>query len=146
MQHSFVTQSNDGIDSHGATRGNVGSQQRDKRKKHGDAHKGQRVGSANAKKERGHEASDRQRRGNADDHAESSHACTFAQNQTQNVATLATKRHANADFLGAARDGESHNSVDTDGGKSESGGGEESHKKKQKTAIREPAAHFLREG
>ena len=143
---SFVAQRRHGVDTHGAARRDIRSEQRDERKKHSDTDECDWVRGADSKKETGQKARDDEGCSNANAHAENREPSTFAHDQTQYLPSLRAERHANADLLGAPRNRKGHNSIDADCRKSQSSGSKQSHEKKKKTAIREPAAHFIREG
>src|SRR6185437_11521589 len=110
---SFVPQRDDGIDFHGAARGDVAGGDGDEHQDDGDACEGEWVVGCDAEKLRGHEAREAKRGGDADGYADEGHARALSKNQAQNVGALRAECDAHAEFVSALRDGIGDNGVES---------------------------------
>lgn len=116
----LVTQRGHGVNPHGAPRGNVAGQQRDKQHQNSRSQKSDGVGGRDAVELAGKQASDGEGGSEAEGEADEGELRAFFQDEPENIPRQGAKRHANADFAGASGDEERQDAVDADGAEHES--------------------------
>src|SRR2546427_6020057 len=124
----FVAEGYDGVDAGGAAGGDEAGQQGDAREQGGDTGESERVRGADAEKQAGQEARDRQGGGNSQCEAEQRQTGSVTQDEAEDIAALRAEGDADAEFLGALRDAVGDQAVDAHGGKQQSDGGKNSQK------------------
>src|SRR5439155_10661300 len=100
----FVAQGHDGINPHGASRGNIAGRSCDKGQDHSYSRKSQGVSSAYSKEQIGHQASQSSRGDESEDYADRGHLHALAQDQPDHIALLCAERNANTNFMRSLTD------------------------------------------
>src|SRR5690348_7198657 len=122
---SFMAESEDRIDAHGAARGNVASQQSHANEKKRYADERQRISGTHSEQQPRHQARHDERRGQADRGSSTSKLQTLAQNIAENIAALCTKSQANANFPRVLAHDIRNHSIYSQSGEEQGGNSEE---------------------
>ena len=111
----LVAEGDEGVDAHGAERGDEAGDERDGHEQEGDAGKGERVGAGYAHKLAAQEARESESAAEADEDAERGQKHSAAEDHAQHVLLACAERHADADFMRALARGVGGDAVDSHG-------------------------------
>ena len=113
---SFVAQSDHRIDTRGASRGKIASQENDDWEQDRDSEEAGGVGWLDSEEHAGNEFTQGERGCDADGHTEESKDGGLSENQESNVTRQSTESHAQPELAGALADGIRGDSVDAETG------------------------------
>src|SRR4029453_12711734 len=122
---SLRGESNHRVEFRGTTRGQIAGEKRDDNKQKRNREIRRRIIWPHIEKQTCHDARETEGTGQSGDNTNGGQRHSLPNDQSEHITSLRAERHADADFLGALRDGVSHHAVDAERGEQERGEAED---------------------